>query len=287
MYQNKMAIAIKHNGKILREFKDLVYLPFGAQYSILLKNLNNRRVQVQVSIDGTDIGQGTTFIINANSELELKRFIHNGNLDEGNSFKFIERTSGIEDHRGVKMDDGIVRAEFQFERELIHNNTTYVNIWQAPYLQPYWYMHNRLSGTYYSDTTTYGSRTSPNMINTSSALRGIVSSAIATAANTSNSGESTGINTGYVAHVVPQSIPANDVGITVAGAKIEQQFTPVTNFNTEAESHVLILRLAGETKDNTPVENAVTVKSKSKCMICGKKIKVHHYFVVRVARQYL
>ena len=40
MYHKKLVASIRTNGKILREFKDTVYLPFGSEYSILLKNLN-------------------------------------------------------------------------------------------------------------------------------------------------------------------------------------------------------------------------------------------------------
>ena len=36
MYESKMAAAIKVKGKVLREFKDTVHMPFGGEYSILL-----------------------------------------------------------------------------------------------------------------------------------------------------------------------------------------------------------------------------------------------------------
>jgi hypothetical protein len=98
-------------------------------------------------------------------------------------------------------------------------------------------------------------------------------SAIATGANSSVSGESASINTVYTAQSIPQVTPANDAGITVPGSKVEQQFKVVTNFNAETDSHVLILRLAGETADNKPVEKAVTVKSKTKCIVCSHSNK--------------
>ena len=37
MYANKLVASLKANGKILREFKDNVYIPFGSEYSFLLK----------------------------------------------------------------------------------------------------------------------------------------------------------------------------------------------------------------------------------------------------------
>lgn len=116
MYSNKMVCCLKANGKVLREFKDIVYVPFGTEYSILIKNLNSVRAQVRVSIDGNDATENVSLVIGPNSETELTRYIKNGNLNSGNSFKFIERTSQIEQYRGVGVEDGLIRIEFQFER---------------------------------------------------------------------------------------------------------------------------------------------------------------------------
>jgi len=114
MYSNKLAIALKSAGKVLREFDDQVYVPFGSEYSILVKNLNSVRALVSVSVDGEDAGDGTQFVIHGNSEIELERFIKNGNFKKGNRFKFIERTDAVEDHRGIGIEDGLIRVEFQF-----------------------------------------------------------------------------------------------------------------------------------------------------------------------------
>ena len=132
MYNNKAAVAIKVNGKVLREFKDTVYIPFGSEYSILLKNLNTVRALINVYIDGDNVVPGG-LVLNAGQEVDLERAIRNGNMSEGNRFKFIERTSNIEDHRGIKLEDGLIRIEFQFEKvykrqEGIHwnNNLTWM-----------------------------------------------------------------------------------------------------------------------------------------------------------------
>ena len=97
MYQDRFAVAIKHNGKILRETKELVHLPFGSEFSVLVKNLNSKRAKFTLHIDGTDVLDGEEIIVNGNSEVEMKRFIRNGNMAEGNAFKFIERTAAIEE----------------------------------------------------------------------------------------------------------------------------------------------------------------------------------------------
>ena len=91
MYNEKLAVAIKSNGKILREFKDKVYIKFGSEYSIYIKNLNNLRALVNVYIDGTNVTSGG-LVVSANSEIDLERSLANNNLNVGNKFKFIERT---------------------------------------------------------------------------------------------------------------------------------------------------------------------------------------------------
>ncbi len=115
MYNSKLVASLKANGKILREFKDTVYIPFGSEYSILIKNLNTVRAIVNVYIDGENAVPGG-LVVSPGQEIDLERSIKNGNMTEGNKFKFIERTGNIEQHRGVKLEDGIVRIEYQFEK---------------------------------------------------------------------------------------------------------------------------------------------------------------------------
>src|SRR5271165_3710603 len=101
-YSHNFVATVKVGGKILRENSNVVAVPFGAEYSIYLKNQNSVRAIVRVSIDGKPISDvaGGWFIIDANSPLELERYLRNGNMNKGNRFKFIERTGQIEEHRG-------------------------------------------------------------------------------------------------------------------------------------------------------------------------------------------
>ena len=116
MYNEKMIATVKVGGKVLREFKDTVFLPYASEYEIYLKNLNTVRASVRVFIDGNDVLGGRSLIIEPNSDLSLERSIAGGNLTEGNKFKFIERTETIEKHRGIGAEDGIVRIEYQYEQ---------------------------------------------------------------------------------------------------------------------------------------------------------------------------
>ena len=113
MYSNSMIVCVKANEKILREFGDIVKLPFGTEYSILIKNLKDVRAKVNVYVDGVDVFNGKTLIVNPKSSSEITRFVND--LSQGNSFKFIERTSKIEQNRGIEMEDGLIRVSFSFE----------------------------------------------------------------------------------------------------------------------------------------------------------------------------
>ena len=95
MYANKLVASVKANGKILREFKDTVYIPFGSEYSILLKNLDTRRVIVNVYIDGDNMTPNG-LVLYGGQEVDLERSIKNNNLNEGNRFKFIERITLVQ-----------------------------------------------------------------------------------------------------------------------------------------------------------------------------------------------
>ena len=88
MYNQKLVASIKANRKILREFKDTVYVPFASEYSILLKNLNTVRAVVNVYIDGEN-QTPSGLVLNAGQEIDFERSLKNGSLTEGNKFKFI------------------------------------------------------------------------------------------------------------------------------------------------------------------------------------------------------
>ena len=79
-------------------------------------------------------------------------------------------------------------------------------------------------------------------------------------------------------NVSAQAQSLNDVGITVAGSKSTQSFTTTTMGLMETAKHNIVLKLLGETVDNQPVREAVTVKHKPKCTTCGKQNKATNKF---------
>jgi hypothetical protein len=243
MYHNKMVLCVKHQNKILREDNDVVYLPFGSEYTIYLKNLSQQAAKVNVYVDGTNVTSGYSFILekanHPQSVLELERFVTN--LHQGNKFKFIQKTNDVINHRGNKPEDGLIRVEFQYEIE--HIQQSYFNKLQFEKFDypigPGWSSHN--SRIYGNPLPDY----SNNVLRSCSTTE-----------------------------VKPKSIANTNIqGITSPGSISNQQFTESTQFRQWSESvNSIILQLTGETKTNL-VERAVTVSVKPECVTCGRKNK--------------
>lgn len=265
MYKKNLVAAIKVGGKILRETSDRVYLPFGSEYSVLLKNLSSVRMQAKISIDGTDTSNDW-FVINPNSSIEIERFVRDNNLKSGNRFKFIERTAAIESHRGIKVEDGLVRVEFKTEKvfeapKVVEHHTYYHHEYYSwpwyrryydyPYVptfpMPTTTCNSLVSGTQGSSTLHQASMTSTTNVMRSSMKNTMVSSSI-----------------------------ANEAGITVPGSESNQKFVTVSDFATE-QSEVLVLHLVGCTS-TYKVKEPVTVQRKPQCTTCGKANKAASKF---------
>jgi hypothetical protein len=286
MYSNKLVASLKANGKILREFKDTVYIPFGSEYSFLLKNLHTQRALVNIYIDGDNIVEGG-LVIAAGQEVNLERYIKNGNLTEGNRFKFIERTAAIEEGpRGVKLEDGLVRIEFQYEKpplrvsELprsIFNHIDFNNISGNMGTSQYPGVTDKYSSWIQASSTSYST-------NVNGAMRGVDFSqnGSATAQAASAQVDKYCADKGIISELHDGAATMdwcqNEVGITVPGSKSTQKFQTVTMGAMEAEKHSMVIKLLGETPDNKPVLKPVTVERKPECVTCGKKNKAHAKF---------
>ena len=294
MYQSKLVASLKANGKILREFKDTVYIPFGSEYSFLIKNLNTTRALVKVYIDGDNVVDGG-IVLNAGEEIDLERYVKGGNLKAGNKFKFIERTQAIEDGpRGTKLEDGLVRIEFQFEKVVPYSTWNNQPVFRVGDIYP--------NGLPFS-TSVYGATSSEyrgitdkfsvtasgatTQMNVGGVLRGVdyskgeaVKAAAATATSATLHAMNISASVGEVHDGMATMDSYNDVGITVPGSKSTQSFATTTMGVMEPETHTIVLKLLGETPDNKPVLQPVTVKAKPKCVTCGRQNKAHAKFCV-------
>lgn len=268
MHNNKLVACVKSNGKVLREQNETVKLPFGTEYSIYLKNLNTLRASVKLEIDGKDVLDGMSLIINPYSEIDFERFIKNGNLEKGNRFKFIERNSKVEAARGIGAEDGLVRIEFQFERDWAKENQQYLNTYQTQY----WNCNNTYTKSFYSNDAP------PPVAGAAGAAAStpIGSDTIRSCGMRKNSMKSYSSNTMYSAGVA--SAPVNDAGITAPGSVSNQTFTTVAPLSLQSETYVIVLKLLGETETGKKIEKPVTVKSKNKCIVCNRVNKASAKF---------
>ena len=283
MYQSKLVASLKANGKILREFKDTVYIPFGSEYSFLIKNLHTTRAVVNIFIDSENVVE-SGLVVDPGREVNLERYIKNGNLTEGNRFKFIERTAGVEKHRGVKLEDGIVRIEFQYEQPRPVTNISDM-MWKTewPVTDNGTFRYTSYGGDI-GTAGRHGDRFSVTAsgvsysTNVNGAMRGVDFSqgeavkAAASSAINQVAPQSTEIHDGMA------TMDWNEVGITVPGSRSNQTFTHVTMGTMEPTKHSIVIRLLGETPNNKPVLEPVTVERKPKCVTCGKQNKARAKF---------
>lgn len=270
MYNQKLAVAIKARGKILREFKDAVYIPFASEYTILVKNLNSVRVRFRVHVDGTNATEGIWLVVNPNSELELERFVVAGNMNQGNRFKFIEKTDAVSNYRGDKVDDGLIRIEYQFEQQASKIEPVQDQMYR-PFNDYTWYRDRYILN---DRTPLIGGR--PDIYcSTASPLR------------TFSADPPTAISQNFVGNIVEAKYCANSTpvdgclsaaGITVPGSISEQKFTSTPTLKIDGQTHTMIIRLLGEIETGEPVKKAVTVKSKVKCITCGTVSKATSKF---------
>jgi hypothetical protein len=267
VYRNRFVAAIKVGGKVLRETSDSVSIPFGSEYSILLKNLNSVRAQVKVSVDGKDATEGTWLIVEPNGSIDLERYIRDGNLDRGNRFKFIERTKDIEDHKGIGVEDGLVRVEYKMEQVVVEQpviRTKYYDQWvpvERPYYyDPYWPYHPYPRRWPYYDKIWYGTNSLSNSSTFSSTSNFV--------GNAHSSGNMMAMNLSKCSEPVQDSA-FNDAGITVPGSESSQRFVSGAYFKTESQSEVIVIKLRGVVAGKK-VSAPVTIERKPKCSTCGK-----------------
>jgi len=249
MYRAGLVAVIVANGKIVREMNSAgtstVYLPFGCEYSIRFKNNETRRAVVSVEIDGQDVLSGHQLVVDANSESEVKGFLDAGGNVAKNAFRFIEKTKEISDHRGDKINDGIVRIEFQFEEPYIppYNPPRLKKTWPSPQPQPpIWYESN-----------SYGC----------DSLR---STNVSMESKTCGSVQS-------LAYKTKEMIPDNDAGITVAGSHVNQKFGTTYTGRLDPTKHVIVFELKGAKSDGQPIVQPVLTRQKVQCPTCGRHAK--------------
>jgi len=195
---------------------------------------------VEIEVDGKNVLNGHKLIVNGNEDQEVKGFMKD--MNNTNRFKFIHKTKDIQEYRGDKIDDGLVRVTYQYEKykpEPI--SLTYID-------QPvYTCRLNNNNNNYDIFTYSYGS------VSSSLDCRGMPSS-------------------------ISYPPPLSDEGITVKGDKINQNYNYGNIDSLESNIYTIVLHLKGLTKNKRMVQKPITIKSKLKCSICGRNNKSFNKF---------
>jgi len=233
-YKEKFVAVIKRKGKIMREYGGTVRIPFGSEYTIYMKNLSTCKAVVNVSVDGDDTLDGNQLVLPAKTTLNLRGFMKGSSVK--NRFRFIHKTKEIADHRGDRIDDGIVRVEFQFEKdEVMWGDSLLYDCTKAT--------HDYTTDTYKGGQIGGTGDWTPNTIYT-----------VSNNCSFSN------------------SAPKVDEGITVKGSRTNQQFN-YTTVGALTSPEVIVLRLKGRTSRGRKVKRPITTRTKIVCPTCGRRWK--------------
>lgn len=232
MFKNGFVVFVSQNDKVLREKEGLVNLPFGSEYEIGLKNTTSKRAVVSVFVDGQDVLDGNKLVLNSNTDMNLLGFMDG--IVVKNRFRFIEKTEKIENHRGNKPEDGLIRVQFQFEKP-----KEYKVVW------------NPLSSYDNENYPNWGEGSKP-------VRRASLGGGTTISSNVSNN----------IPMAASYNVSENTDGITVKGEQIKQDFYSTYVGELESEVYIIVLKLSGY-RNNKKVINAFTVKNKLICEICG------------------
>ncbi len=251
MHKSGFVIALKNaNKEVLRETNNnTVYLPFHSEYSILLKNNNNRKAQVTVKIDGTNVLGNSYIILHPNETCDLERFIVDGNLNSGNKFKFVPKDdSRVSDPSNV--ENGNIEVTFRLEKEIKPIISEINEDWRKRYRTDFPYVNWSFSTC---DFSRIGPQTYSNEY----------------------------LSSNDMMYCSTSFMTPSQEGATIEGSKSNQSF--VYGNIGELESSVTILRLKILAPVNSVTTTATTItETKHRyCTECGKRIKYNDKYCSR------
>jgi hypothetical protein len=256
MHKENLVVSVIAQGKICRENSGQVYLPYGTEYALRIKNLDTaRRVFATITIDGENVNDWQ-LVIGAGQTSELKGFVKNRLAH--NSFKFIEWTDKIRQHKGDRPDWGIITVSFQFEEVAYSNPYTDYLEQQKRYKE----MLDKIERARRAREIEDARRPWKDM------PRPYPNTPWISWKNENESGilwSSTLSNSQCINSASCQ-------GLTVPGSVVDQAFASTQLNGTLGTAHTLSLQLVGKRPDSRPVQVVRTARRVS-CPTCGAKQK--------------
>lgn len=276
VHSNNMVVVVRVKGGILREDRDTdgtnrVYLPFGSDYSLYFKNMDSRSAVVTVTIDGQDVLDGNRLVIYGNREMYLDGWMDGTTVRH--AFRFTKKTQEIVEHRGDKIDDGIIRIAWRFEKpkpevkviKEIHHHEYYPPRW------PSWPRNEIV----------YGSSVNAKPLGAlrSRGFSGVGGQSVGSAQISCQAAEPVAAcydrevkTCGFMPDIKAEE------GVTVKGADRYQNFGEVTIGELEETEHVVCIKLYGGDRETKVVEKPVLTRAHVTCEYCGRKSRTDNKF---------
>jgi len=242
-FANGYVASIILKNKPLREFKyqgkRTVKVPFGSEYTIRIKNKSKEPALVDVSIDDTDVLNGSSLLLTAGETVNLERFVSESS--KGKKFKFISLKEGAatgEIDDPYRDENGVVRVKFHKTHHFPSLFNTLNNNFHLPYgseinhgyhnnpiyhnnriYEPTGPKKNFCSDPYAALNTTTGCAMASDSVNT----------------NTSNFCNVLNSSRSLSKSCVSEDIPS-DKGATVEGSESNQSFSTTSDYTKSSET---------------------------------------------------
>ncbi len=121
MFKNNVVISIKVGQNFLPDNESIVQMPFGTEYSVLIKNLNNKPVNIKMFIDGKLNGIEKGFLVKEKESITINSFLDPSfrSLNNTcNALKFVNKSPELNSRRVENIEDSLLRFEVEMLEEI-------------------------------------------------------------------------------------------------------------------------------------------------------------------------
>jgi len=272
-YSNGFIASVILKNKPLREFKyggkRTVKVPFGSEYIIRLKNKSKDPALVEVSVDGTDVLNGSELVLAAGETMDLERFVDDNS--KGKKFKYISLEEGAasgEIDDPYREENGLVRVKFHKAYHM-PTNYTLTTAHSYPFCGAVINHDYFIKGgpTRRVNDIVFGSSVNLTGVANGDIARGMVSDSA--------------INSNYFSSTMDSCEVPQDKGATVEGSESSQSFSTTSEYFKLGGSPTIvdIYMVGPEYKEESPViEWGVFVGSSKEPVATFKDQKHAHLF---------
>lgn len=272
MYSNGFAFAIKCCGRPLSEFVheggNAVYLPFGSDFELFLKNKHSKRAVVEMLVNGAKVYENGDLLIPGKSQITIEAF-----QPSQKRLRF-DREGCIGDYSPGDRDNGLVEVSFRLEEYTPFYTVPRWDLWIPPQEIHHHHWHKKYD--YYqppmftSDNTSWFCSSSLSEENAPQTRGGGLSAGISSYSSNVN------ISATPSPSFTPSVPLSSDLekGVVVEGSHSNQSTEEISVGPLCSWSTTFRIRLLGS-KEGETVKKAVTTKDTryKYCSNCSEKHK--------------